>query len=173
MKPLLTYIKAFINNRQARLNVLFVNILILGLSISVVTYLFGIYNVDPQIHFPFTPLKNWTDWFNITPLGLMLTGLGTVIAGLVSVLLRSGTYAVYAMLIAALGLIITPIQQIVTAIPTAISMWLPNEANPLAYTNGIYDSSYTGLNPITIVISLLFMFAAFWFILSLVVQRDL
>jgi hypothetical protein len=173
MKSLLTYIKQFINNRQARLNILFVNLLILGLTISIVTYLFGVYNVVPNVHFQFTQLQSWTDWFSFTPLTLLLTGVGTVIAGLVSVLLKANTYAIYAMLIAALGLIIRPIQEILTAIPTAIGLWLPNEANPFAYTNGIYNPNYTGLNPITVVVSALFLFAGFWFVLSLVIQRDL
>lgn len=151
---------------------LFVNLMLLGLAMSIAIYIFGVYNIDPQVHFPFTPLQNWTDWFSITPWGLLITGVGTVLAGLVAVLFRQGTYAIYAMLIAALGLIITPIQQIVTAIPTAIGMWLPAEANPLAYTNGVYNSSYTGANPIVIVLDLLFIFAAFWFIFGLVIQRD-
>jgi hypothetical protein len=152
---------------------MFVNVLILGLAISIVTYLFGVYNVDPNTHFPFTPLKAWTDWFSITPLGLLLTGAGAAVTGLIMLLTRQGTYAIYAMLITGLGLIIRPIQEIVTAIPTAISMWLPTSTNPLAYTNGVFNPNYTGLNPIVVVIDLIFLFAAFWFILTLVIQRDI
>ena len=134
---------------------------------SIVIYLFGVYDFVPNVHFPFTPLQNWTDWFSITPWGLLITGVGTVLAGLVAVLFRQGTYAIYAMLIAALGLIITPIQNIVTAIPTAIGMWLPDSTNPLPAVNGVYPT-----NPIILVIDLLFIFAAFWFIFGLVIQRD-
>jgi hypothetical protein len=167
MNPL----KSFIQNRQARLNVLFVNVLLLGLAISIVTYLFGIYNIDPNTHYPFTPLKTWIDWFSIDPLGLLLTGVGAAVTGLVMVLTRNGTYAIYAMLIAGLGFIIRPVQQIVLAIPTAISMWLPDSTNPnFTMVNG---SPVYGTNPLIVVIDLIFMFAAFWFIISLVIQRDL
>jgi hypothetical protein len=114
-----------------------------------------------------------TSWFNIEPLNLAFTGIAAAAIGITSYLFRSGTYAIYALLITVLGMIISPIQTFILAIPNALSVWLPPEANPLAYTNGVFDSTYSGINPITSVISLIFLFAAYWFIVGLVIQRDL
>jgi hypothetical protein len=151
------------------LNKFFTNLLVLGLALNSVIYLFGVYNVDPQVHFPFTAINTWTDWFDISVWGILLTG-GTMAAiGLAAVLLRQGTYAIYAMLLVGLTMIIKPIQDFVLAIPKAIATWLPNSTNPLPPdANGVYPP-----NPIFIVISLFFVFAAYWFIFGLVIQRDI
>lgn len=146
----------------------FTSLLVLGLALSAVIYLFGTFNVDPQVHFPFTNLTTWTGWFSIDPWGLLLTGAVAGVIGLAAVLLRQGTYAIYAMLLAALGMVIKPIQDIVLAIPKAIGTWLPDSTNPLPMNP---DGTYPP-NPIFIVISLFFVFAAYWFIFSLVIQRD-
>ena len=157
---------------MATLNKFFTNLLILGLAMSIVTYLFAAFQFDPQVQSPFIQLSTWQGWFDINIYNILFASAAAAITGVTALLTRSGTYAIYAMLLTALGLIIKPVQDIVLAIPNAIGSWLPKEANPLAYTNGIFDSTYTGINPIVVVIKLIYIFAAFWFILSLVIQRD-
>lgn len=157
---------------MATLNKLFTNILILGLAINIILYLFGVFDFNPQVHYQ-GELSAMTSWFNLEPFNLLFTGATAAVVGVASLLLRQGTYAIYAMLIAALVMIISPVQAFILAIPNAIGSWLPPETNPLAYTNGVFDPTSTAINPITIVISLIFAFAAYWFIFGFVVQREI
>ena len=158
---------------MATLNKFFTNLLLLGLAISIVTYLFGAFNFDPMVQSPFIDLNKWQGWFGIDIYNILFASAAAAVAGVTALLLRSGTYAIYAMLIAALGIIIKPVQDIVLAIPNAIGTWLPSSANPLAYNNGVFNPDYTGINPIIVVIKLIYIFAAFWFLIGLVIQRDI
>jgi hypothetical protein len=147
------------------LNKLFTNILIFGLALNSAIFLFGAFGFDPQVQMTFANLSTWTGWFNLSPFNILFTGAAATIIGLAALLTRNGTYAIYAMLLAALGMIITPVQQFVTAIPTAIGTLIPPETNP--------NPTLFPINPLVVVINLVFLFAAFWFIFGLVVQRDI
>lgn len=149
---------------MATLNKFFTNLLILGLAINCVLYLFGAFNFDPQVQYP-GELSAMTSWFNIEPFNLLFTGATAAIVGVAALLLRQGTYAIYAMLLTALGMIIAPIQAFILAIPNALSAWLPASTNP--------NPTLFPINPIIVVVSLLFAFGAYWFIFGLVLQRDL
>lgn len=138
-----------------------------------VLYLFNVFGFNPpQVQYPGS-LSTMTSWFNLEPFNLLFTGATAAIVGVAALLLKQGTYAIYAMLLAALGMIIAPVQAFIIAIPNAIGTWIPKEANPLAYNAGVYNPDYTGINPIVTVISLIFAFAAYWFIFGLVIQRDM
>lgn len=154
------------------LNTLFKDLILLSLALTIATYLIGAFNIDPQVQSPTVTLSTWQGWFSIN-LYSGLFGAGAAVIGLASLLTRSGTYAIYATLLAALGMIIKPIQDIVLAIPNFIALLLPKETNPLAYTNGVYDPSYSGINPIIAVVTLIYGFAAFWFLFSILTQRDI
>jgi hypothetical protein len=158
---------------MATLNKFFTNILLLGLAVSFITYLFGAFNFDPMVQSPFVSLSTWQGWFDINIYNILFASAAAAITGVTALLTRSGTYAIYGMLLTALGIIIKPVQDIVLAIPNAVGTWLPPEANPLAYNNGVFDSTYSGINPIIAVIKLIYIFAAFWFIIGLVIQRDI
>ena len=158
---------------MATLNKFFTNILLLGLAISFVTYLFGVFNFVPMVQSPFVSLTKWEGWFDINIYNILFVSAAAAVTGITALLTRSGTYALYAMLLTALGLIIKPVQDIVLAIPNALASWLPQETNPFAYTNGVFDSTYTGINPVVFVVKLIYIFFAFWFILGLVIQRDI
>ena len=149
------------------LNKLFLNIFIFGLSLNIVIFLFGVFGVDPQVKMPFMDLSTWSSWFPVSAWEWLLTGAAIAGITLAAVLLRQGTYAIYALLIAALGLILKPVREFILAIPNAIGAWLPDSTNPLPPVGGVYPP-----NPITVVIIAIFSFAAFWFIFGLVIQRD-
>jgi hypothetical protein len=149
---------------MAPLNKLFTNILIFGVCMNIVLYLFGAFNVDPQIQYPGS-LSTMTSWFNLTPFNLLFTGATAAVIGISALLLRQGQYAIYAMLLTALGMILAPVQAFILAIPNALSMWLPASTNP--------NPALFPINPIIVVVSLIFAFSAYWFIFGLVIQRDL
>ena len=149
---------------MATLNKLFTNILIFGICMNIVLYLFGAFDFDPQVQYPGS-LSTMTSWFDLSPFNLLFTGATAAVVGVASLLLRQGTYAVYAMLLAALGMVISPIQSFILAIPNALSVWLPASTNP--------NPTLFPINPIIVVVSLIFAFAAYWFIFGLVIQRDL
>lgn len=149
---------------MASLNKLFTNILIFGVCMNIVLYLFGAFNFDPQVQYPGS-LSSMTSWFNLSPFNLLFTGATAAVVGVASLLLRQGTYAIYAMLLAALGMVIGPVQSFILAIPNALSVWLPSSTNP--------NPALFPINPIIVVVSLIFAFAAYWFIFGLVIQRDL
>jgi len=149
---------------MAALNKFFTNLLILGLAINAALYLFGAFNFDPQVQIPGS-LSTMTSWFNLSPFNLLFTGATAAVVGVAALLLRSGTYAIYAMLIAALGMIIAPVQSFVMAIPNLLGLLLPAATNP--------NPTLFPINPITVVISLFFAFGAYWFIFGLVIQRDI
>jgi hypothetical protein len=156
---------------KMQLNKLFTDLLIFGLCVNISIYLLSVFNLLP-VTMTAVNLSDWTSWFNISAWNILLTGATTIGIGLASILLRQGVYAVYAMLLTALSMIITPISGFLLAFPNLIGTMLPPETNPLAYTNGVFNASYVGLNPIVIVVSLIYAFAAYWFIFGLVIQRD-
>ncbi len=145
----------------------FTNLLVFAVAINCVVYLFGAFNVDPLVRNPMN-LSSFQSWFDLSPFNIMLTGATAAVIGLAAVLLRQGTYAIYAMLLWALGMIITPIRNFILAFLLLIGGWLRDSTNPFPAVNGVYPP-----NPIVIVISLLFAFAAYWFIFGLVIQRDI
>ena len=149
---------------MATLNKLFTNLLILGMSINIALYLFGAFSIDPQVQIPGS-LSTMTSWFNLSPFNLLFTGATAAVVGVAALLLRQGTYAIYAMLLAALGMVIAPVQAFILAIPNLLGMLLPASTNP--------NPTLFPINPITVVVGLLFAFGAYWFIFGLVIQRDI
>lgn len=146
------------------LNGFFGKILLFGFLFNCVLWIFSAFQVDPQVQVGVS-LTDWTSWFNLSPFNLMFaTGTAAVI-GVAALLLRQGTYALYAMLIAGITMIIGPIQNFIMAIPNTLSLLIPASTNP--------NPALFAENPILIVIRLIFAFAAYWFIFGLVIQRDI
>jgi hypothetical protein len=156
---------------MATLNKFFTNILLFGLSVNIAIFLFSAFKFDPQYSMPFMDLTKWSGWFNFSPWNILFTSASIAGITLASILLRSNTYAIYALLLAALGFVIQPVYQFMTAIPNALAAFLPDSTNPnFTVVNGV--TTY-GPNPLIAVILLIFAFFAFWFIFGLVVQRDI
>lgn len=157
---------------MATLNKLFTSLLLFGLAVNIIIYLFNAFHFNPLHQTEFMDLTQWQNWFAPSVVNIAIFGGSAAAITVVSLLFRQGTYALYALLIAMLGIIIRPVGDIVLAVPNAIGNWLPPESNPLAYTNGVYNPASTAINPITVVIGLIYAFAAFWFLFGVVLQRD-
>ena len=155
---------------MATLNKMFTNILLFGLAVNSAIFIMAAFHFDPQYSIPFMNLTTWQGWFNFSPWNILFTSASIAGITLASILLRQNTYAIYALLLAALGLVIRPVYEFMTAIPTALGALLPNSTNPnYTIVNG---SPVYGPNPLIAVILLIFAFFAFWFIFGLVIQRD-
>ncbi len=77
-------------------------------------------------------------------------------------LLKPGTYAIYAMLLVAIGMMFNIVQTFVLAIPQTMAALIPEDINPIPGSP----------NPIGIAIAVVSGYAAFWWFFSLVIQRD-
>jgi hypothetical protein len=105
--------------------------------------------------------SDWTSWFDLgadSGLVLIFSGTTAVFVGVASLMLKQGTYAIFAVLIAALGVIIGPVRHFVLAIPNFIVSSIPAA------------SGYTG--PILVLMNGIITFVAYWFIFAMVLQRD-
>ena len=137
------------------------------LALEIICYLFQAFDVFGGIvTYPLGSISNLVTlngWFDISTFGA-LVGTGAVVTGIAMLLFRQNTYAIYACFIFGFGIIFTGVSQIVLAIPNmlgAILNMVP-EINPVP----------GGVNPFSFVLIVIVGYAMFWFLASLVLQRD-
>ncbi len=152
---------------MATLNKFFAEIFILSFCINAILYLFGTFHVMPTVSMGYTDLSTWQGWFNLSAFDILFAGGTATLVGISALLLRNGTFAIYATLITAIGMILAPVKGVITAIPTLIGSLLPDSTNPLPAVNGVYP-----MNPIVAVVNAFVVLGAFWFFFGLVIQRD-
>jgi hypothetical protein len=146
---------------------LFANALYFGLSLQLGAYLIWAFQVfGPLLNYPISTqaldLSNPGNWFELN-LFNSLVGIGGAAAiTIVGILTRTGTYALYAVLIWALGNFVPFVQQFFLA--------LPNTIIALVSSTGA-SSDIT--NPLLTVVSIIFAFGAFMYIFGLVFQREM
>lgn len=144
---------------------LFINAMIFGIALQLTCYLIWSFNVfNGLIQYPLgtaADINNLNSMFSIDLWsGLVgLTGVGISVA---MVLLRQNTYAIYTLLIFAIGIFFNIVKGFILAIPNTIAALLPESTNP---TPG-------SINPITVVIGVIVVFAGFMYFFGLVIQRD-
>lgn len=142
---------------------LFWTLLVFGLAFQLGAFLFWAFDVCPLITYPMGDVQTVTSTFSIDAFDLMFTGAGIVAIGLAGLLLRQGTYAVYAMLIWAIGTIIPVVSNFFLAIPNVLGALIPAETNP--------NPELFVVHPLVFVIVAVFAFAAYWWLFELVTQR--
>lgn len=143
---------------------LFYSFLVFGVAFQLSCYLFWAFNICPFITYPIDT-SIMANAFAITPFTAMFLAGGAVGIGLAALLLRQGTYALYAILIWVVGVFLTITAPFFLAIPNTITGLL---APLLEITNPIAPNP----NPLVVVIGLLFTFALFIFAFELVSQRN-
>jgi hypothetical protein len=144
-------------------------------ALQITCYLFGAFNIfGGLINYPLGDMSNFSNLFNFNITYLALVGGGGAVAiGLAMLLLKQGVYAIYAMILWAVGIVFDVFGKFVLAIPNTIAAIIPPQTNPFAYTNGVFDPSVSPLtNPFIIVIVFLFTFGAWWYLLGIIIQRD-
>jgi hypothetical protein len=105
-------------------------------------------------------LLTLSGWFNISLLSGLVGG-GAIAISIVGLLFRQNTYAIYALLIFGFGVLFNGVSSLVLAIPNTIG----------ALFSLINMPSIT--DPIAFVITIIIGYAMFWFLLKIVLQRDL
>ena len=156
---------------------LFYTLLVFGISLQIAAYLFWAFDVfGGLIKYPID-LVATTDWFSLKNFQWQfLMGVGGAVGiGLAMLLLRQGTYALYAILIWVMGVFLPFTSGFFLAIPNTIGALIPpdiwNMTNPLAHEeNGImvYPT-----HPLMVVIVLLFAFSAWIMMIELLTQRNI
>jgi hypothetical protein len=144
---------------------LFYSLLTLGIALQITAWIFWVFNVCPYITYPLGNAQALEETFSIDLFDLMFTGTGLVVIGLAGLLLRQGTYAIYAMVIWAIGTIIPFIRNTFLAIPNTIG-------GLLNLVTSSYADAETYVYVLTTAFSIIFAYAAFWWLFNLVIQRD-
>jgi len=145
----------------------FETLLVFGVAFQIVAYLFWAFDVCPFIEYPIS-VDSIQNSFTITPFSLMFAGAGAAAIGLAAMLLRAGTYAVYAMLLWAIGTILPVVSNFFLAIPNTLGALMPFLFSANAPSNPFPGET----NPLFAVIIVIFTFSAYWFLFRLVTQRN-
>lgn len=144
---------------------IFISALVFGVALQVVCYLFWAFDTfGGVINYPLGDISSMNNVFSINLNSGLLSIVGMSVIGVAALLLRQGTYAVYAMIIFAIGSMFTVFQTFFLAIPNVIGALIPSEANP--------NPSAFAVNPIIVAISAIFLFSAWMYFFGLVIQRD-
>ncbi len=144
---------------MVNLNSLFKDIMALTICLNIGTYLVMASGIFPNVAISYTDLGTLSGWFSTNIFDYLLVGGAAGTIGLVSLLTRNGNFAIYATLIAAIGLVLSPIRNAITIIPTLLGQIMPN---PLG----------GGPNPIVVAMQALVAIATFWWLFSMLSQRD-
>lgn len=143
---------------------LFINALIFGIAFQLTCYMFWAFSsFGGLIQYPFgnaNEITNLQTMFSLNAWAVLVSGVG-VATSIVALLLRQGTYAIYALLIFAIGIFFPIVSTFVLAVPNTIA--------GLAATMGL-TSAVTG--PISTFIGVICVFGGFMYMFGLVIQRD-
>ena len=144
---------------------LFMNLLYLGLAVQLTAYLFWQVNFfGDLVSYPVSVsnLYGSGSMISLNAYSMIIGLAGASVIGVGALLLKTGVYAVFAMLLFGVGVMFTFTQGFFLAIPNTLAAFLPASTNPVPGS----------LNPILVVISIIFAFAAFMYFFGLCIQRD-
>lgn len=144
------------------------NILVFGICLEIVSYLVWAFNAfGGLIQYPFgnaADVLNLQNMFTVDIWMALISGTGVVI-GIAALLLRQGTYALYALLIFAIGVFYRVVVPFLIVIPNTVAALLPASTNP--------DPTLFPINPIQVVVGIIVGFAIFVFMFELITQRKI
>ncbi len=142
---------------------LFVNFLFLTVAIQSVAYLFWVFDISGgKLQYP-VDLSTLQNLFSPLDTYSVLIGIGgAALIGLAALLLKQGTYAVYALLIWGIGIMFNVVRTFVIVIPNTLAAFLPESTNPLIGQT----------NPLIMVVLFWFMFGAWLAFFGYVIQRE-
>ena len=153
---------------------MFYTLLVFGISVQIAAYLFWAFEVVPGIAYPVS-MENTMNWFSLeTFQWQFLMGVGGAVGiGLAMLLLRQGTYAIYAILIWVLGVFLPFTSGFFLAIPNTVGALIPetfwNATNPF----GVDATGSYPTHPLMVVIVLIFAFAGWIMMMELLTQRNI
>lgn len=148
----------------------FYNMLVFAICFQAFCYLSWAFKIfGPSFTYPYgdaSTLNNLNDMFAITAYSALIGGVG-VLTGIAALLLRQGTYALYAVMIFVFGIFFKLVTGFVTAIPNTISAII-------AIAGGDAINPMPGqANPIFLVVGMFTVFGAFFYLAEMATQRKL
>jgi hypothetical protein len=144
---------------------LFINFLVFTVALQSVCYLVWAFNLFAgKIEYPIGDVSSLNSLFSIDTYSVLIGVGGAAIIGLAAWLFKQGTYAIYAMLLWAIGCMFNIVKTFLIVIPNTIGALLPASTNP--------DPALFPVNPLIVVIIFYFTFGAWLYFFGLVIQRD-
>ena len=144
---------------------LFINFLVLTIALQSVCYAFWAFNFfGGVIEYPLGDISSLNSLFSIDTYSVLIGVGGAAIIGLAAWLFKQGTYAVYAMVLWALGCMFNVVKTFLIVIPNTIGAFLPASTNP--------NPTLFAVNPLIVVVIFYFSFGAWLYFFGLVIQRD-
>lgn len=144
---------------------MFYNMLVFSLSLEVFAYLAWASNLfGGFVQYPFgsaAQLNNMNNLFSIDAYSAIIGTVG-ILTGVGALLLRNGTYAIYALIIFVFGIFFNIVKGLVTAIPNSVAA--------IFVLAGVDASTF---NPILAAIGALVTFAGFIFLAEMALQRKI
>jgi hypothetical protein len=139
---------------------MFYDILLFSFCLNISAYLLPFFIALPVS----TPLSSdptgFTTTFSVETFTYLTVGGAAI--GLAALLFRQGVYALYALLLWAVGVLLPIVRNFLLAVPILLDAVFPKESNPL----------YPAPNPIALAITAAITFAGFWFLMEFVTQRN-
>ncbi len=140
------------------------SLLILSFAFQAAAYLLEIFNVLYPFNFGLaTSSPAIFGIFQINVITGALVGAGAIAIGIGAILTRSGTYALYALLIYGIGVCVTQVQDFFLAIPRLLNL--------IPFPNFPGTTTSTAM-PLIGFLGGLVIFAWGWFLVELVTQRQ-
>lgn len=144
---------------------MFYSMLLFGVCLQLASYIlwaFGILNAI-GINYPMgnaNQIGTLTSVFSYAPFLALIGGTG-IAFGIIALLTRAGSFPIYAVLIFSIGIFVPVVGPFFLAIPNTIAALIPSSTNPLPGQ----------INPIATVIGVAFIFAIFFYIFEMTLQR--
>lgn len=153
---------------------LFYTFLVFGISLQIAAYLFWAFTVVPSVAYPIS-IADTMNVFSLDKFSwqFMMGVGGAVGIGLAMLLLRQGTYALYAILIWVMGVFLPFTTGFFLAIPNTIGALIPTDLWNLTNPFPPNATNTYPMHPLMVVIVLLFAFSAWIMMMELLTQRNL
>lgn len=153
---------------------LFYTLLVFGISVQVASYLFWAFNICPYVKYPID-MEATMNWFSLESFQWQfLMGVGGAAGiGLAMLLLRQGTYAIYAILIWVLGVFLPFTTGFFLAIPNTIGALIPQDLWDMTNPFPVDSSGSYPTHPLMVVVVLIFAFGGWIMMMELLTQRNI
>ncbi len=140
------------------------NLILLSFAVQSFAYLAWTFNILAPFNAGLTTqAPSIFGIFNLPDIATGIVGVGAIAIGIGAIITRSGTYALYALLVFGIGLFVTQVQQFFLAIPNLINNMGVNWPT-------FPGSSITVVTPFIVTFAGLMVFAWGWFLQELITQ---
>ena len=138
------------------------NLILFSFALQIFAYLGQVFNIFYPFNFGVNTSTPFLGIFNIDLITVAIVGSGAVAIGIGAILTRSGTYALYALLVFGIGVLISQVQPFIMAIPNLLKL--------IPFPNFPGTDISTAV-PIMGFLTGLIIYAWGWFLIEMITQR--